>query len=159
MKHNGFHDAVDKMIADPEFQNDRDKQQEMLSKLQSKIKKGGMPEWMLEALAKIRSSFPADTPIRCRSSTNNEDLPGFSGAGLYDSFTHAPEEGHLADSVKQVYASLWNFRALKSGSSTALITSRRRWGFCCTQLCRRDWQERLGGTPMTFFMKPATTTT
>ena len=30
---------------------------------------------------------------RCRSSTNNEDLVGFNGAGLYDSFTHRPDEG------------------------------------------------------------------
>jgi hypothetical protein len=48
-----------------------------------------------------------------RSSTNNEDLPGFSGAGLYDSFTHRPDEGHIAKSVKQVFASLWNFRAFE----------------------------------------------
>ncbi len=113
MKHNGFHDEVEKMIADPEFQNDRDKQQKMLSMLQSKIKNGEMPEWMLESLSKIQTSFPADAPIRCRSSTNNEDLPGFSGAGLYDSFTHAPDEGQLSRSIKQVYASLWNFRAVE----------------------------------------------
>ena len=28
------------------------------------------------------SAFPVGTAVRCRSSTNNEDLPGFSGAGL-----------------------------------------------------------------------------
>lgn len=68
---------------------------------------------MLARLAEVQASFPAGTPIRCRSSTNNEDLPGFSGAGLYDSFTHNPDEGHLAKSIKQVYASLWNFRAFE----------------------------------------------
>ena len=47
-------------------------------------------------------------------STNNEDLPGFSGAGLYDSFTHNPDEGHLSKSIKQVFASLWNFRAFEA---------------------------------------------
>jgi phosphoenolpyruvate synthase/pyruvate phosphate dikinase len=53
-------------------------------------------------------------PIRMRSSTNNEDLPGFSGAGLYDSFTHNPDEGHISKTVKQVFASLWNFRAFEA---------------------------------------------
>ena len=32
---------------------------------------------------------------------------------MYDSFTHNPDEGHLAESIKQVYASLWNFRAFE----------------------------------------------
>jgi phosphoenolpyruvate synthase/pyruvate phosphate dikinase len=30
---------------------------------------------------------------------------------LYDSFTHRPDEGELSKTVKQVWASLWNFRA------------------------------------------------
>ena len=45
--------------------------------------------------------------------SENEDLPGFSGAGLYDSYTHKPDEGHLSKSIKQVYASLWNDRAFE----------------------------------------------
>jgi phosphoenolpyruvate synthase/pyruvate phosphate dikinase len=72
-----------------------------------------MPDWMMERLAKLQAAFPEGQGIRCRSSTNNEDLPGFSGAGLYDSFTHKPSEGHLAKSIKQVFASLWNFRAFE----------------------------------------------
>ena len=62
----------------------------------------------------IHKSFPENTPLRCRSSTNNEDLPGFSGAGLYDSFTHNPDEGNLSETIKQVYASLWNYRAFEA---------------------------------------------
>ena len=73
-----------------------------------------MPMWMMEALSVLHSAFPEGTPLRCRSSTNNEDLPGFSGAGLYDSYTHHPNEGHLSKSIKQVFASLWNFRAFEA---------------------------------------------
>ncbi|MEC7725389.1 MAG: PEP/pyruvate-binding domain-containing protein, partial [Planctomycetota bacterium] len=76
-----------------------------------KVKKGEMPSWMHDALTEVQGRFPEGQSIRCRSSTNNEDLPGFSGAGLYDSFTHKPDEGHLSVSVRQVFASLWNFRA------------------------------------------------
>jgi hypothetical protein len=79
--------------------------------LRDEIKAADMPLWMLEQLATMQASFPAGFGIRCRSSTNNEDLPGFSGAGLYDSFTQHPDEGHIAKSIKQVYASLWTFRA------------------------------------------------
>ena len=40
--------------------------------------------------------------------------PGFNGAGLYDSKTQHPEETEedgISKSLRQVYASLWNFRA------------------------------------------------
>ena len=51
--------------------------------------------------------------IRCRSSTNNEDLPGFRGAGLYDAYTHKSDTGPLTKTVQRVFASLWNFRAFE----------------------------------------------
>jgi hypothetical protein len=72
-----------------------------------------MPDWMTAALDDLSRQFPQGTSIRCRSSTNNEDLPGFSGAGLYDSYTHHPDEGHLSKSIQQVFASLWNYRAFE----------------------------------------------
>ena len=68
---------------------------------------------MRDAIGALRKAFPSSTKLRCRSSTNNEDLPGFSGAGLYDSFTHKKSKTHLADTIKKVYASLWNFRAFE----------------------------------------------
>ena len=112
MKHNRFYEAVEELLNSSEFQQaNRDAQRMQLKKLRERIEKGEMPAWMLTALAKVQQSFPKDSSIRCRSSTNNEDLPGFSGAGLYDSFTHRPDEGHLANTIKQVYASLWNYRA------------------------------------------------
>ena len=48
--------------------------------------------------------------MRYRSSTNNEDLPGFNGAGLYDSKTQDEDEP-IDKSLKGVFASLWTFRA------------------------------------------------
>jgi phosphoenolpyruvate synthase/pyruvate phosphate dikinase len=77
------------------------------------VKSGSMPGWMMGDLAKLQQSFANGQGIRCRSSTNNEDLPDFSGAGLYDSFTHKSDEGHLAKTIKQVFASLWNFRTFE----------------------------------------------
>ena len=114
MKHNGFYDDIEELLADPEFQSDFGTQESKLKKLRKKIKKGETPEWMTEALEEMHAAFPEGTSLRYRSSTNNEDLPGFSGAGLYDSKTQHPEETEedgIAKSLKQVYASLWNFRA------------------------------------------------
>ena len=114
MKHNEFYDDVEEMLADSDFQSDFETQEKELKKLRKKIKKGETPEWMTGALEEMHAGFPAGTSLRYRSSTNNEDLPGFSGAGLYDSKTQHPdetEEDGIAKSLKQVYASLWNFRA------------------------------------------------
>ncbi len=114
MKHNGFYDDIEEMLVDPNFQSDYDTQASELKKLRKKIKNGETPVWIVEALEEMHATYPEGQSLRYRSSTNNEDLPGFSGAGLYDSKTQKPdetaEEG-IDKSLKQVYASLWNFRA------------------------------------------------
>lgn len=113
MQHNNFYNDVERMLALPNFDEDADERERVLKILRDGIEDGDMPAWMMQALAEMQNAFPQSMPIRLRSSTNNEDLPGFSGAGLYDSFTHRPDEGHIAKSVKQVFASLWNFRAFE----------------------------------------------
>ena len=114
MKHNGFYEEVEVLLKDSEFQDSYDTRETALKGFRERIKKGEMPTWMMNALAELHNAFPEGTSLRCRSSTNNEDLPGFSGAGLYDSYTHHPDEGHLSKSIKQVFASLWNFRAFEA---------------------------------------------
>lgn len=113
MKHNGFYDYVEELLKNPEFRQSRETQEARLKELRTLIKKGKMPEWMMASLDELHQSFPAGQTIRCRSSTNNEDLPGFSGAGLYDSCSHKKDEGHLSKSIKQVFAGMWNFRAFE----------------------------------------------
>jgi hypothetical protein len=113
MKFNHFFDGVESMINNPDFQSDRDVRDSLLKEFREKIESAKMPSWMSNDMIEMQRAFPGLTSIRCRSSTNNEDLPGFSGAGLYDSKTHHPKEGHITRSVKQVYASLWNLRAFE----------------------------------------------
>ena len=113
MKHNEFYAAAEEMLADSHFATDTDRRDQALDSFRDAIKDGSMSEWMMTTLTELQNSFSEGTIIRTRSSTNNEDLPGFSGAGLYDSFTHHPDEGHLSKSIKQVFASLWNFRAFE----------------------------------------------
>ena len=114
MKHNGFYDDIEELLADSEFQTNFDTQESELKKLRKKIKKGETPAWINTALTEMHAAYPEGQSLRYRSSTNNEDLPGFNGAGLYDSKTQHPEETEedgIAKSLKQVFASLWNFRA------------------------------------------------
>ena len=111
MKHNHLFEEVSEMLSNPNFFSDRNVRNNSLGALRVKIENAQMPTWMMINLAEMHTSFPAGTSVRCRSSTNNEDLPGFNGAGLYTSKTQHPDEGHIAKSIKQVYASLWNLRA------------------------------------------------
>ena len=115
MKHNDFYTRIETMLADADFQENFDTQDEELKDLRDAIEDGETPAWILTALADMNTGFPEGTTNRkYRSSTNNEDLPGFNGAGLYDSKSQKPdedEEDGLDKSLKEVYASLWNFRA------------------------------------------------
>ena len=114
MKQNNFYARIETMLADPNFQSDFDNQEAQLKQLRKDIKDGTTPQWILDALATMNEGFPEGINRRYRSSTNNEDLPGFNGAGLYDSKSQKPDEDDddgLDKSLKEVYASLWNFRA------------------------------------------------
>ena len=65
-------------------------------------------------LKTIENVFGKDRDVRLflRSSTNAEDLAGYSGAGLYDSFGNIrPEKAEVSKYIKKVWASVWNDRA------------------------------------------------
>ena len=114
MKANGFYDAITEMLADSDFQTDFDVQDDMLDDLRDDIEDGDTPQWIIDALTTMHATYPGAQSLRYRSSTNNEDLPGFNGAGLYDSKTQDPEETEedgIDKSLKGVFASLWTFRA------------------------------------------------
>lgn len=114
MKANGFYEEAQAMMDDALFQSNPEEREDMLKDFRKRIKKSGeMPEWITEELTKLQGSFADGITPRLRSSANAEDLVGFSGAGLYDSFTHKEDEGHISKSVKQVWASLWNYRAFE----------------------------------------------
>jgi hypothetical protein len=111
MKSNGLYGVAKAMLADSRFASNMEFQETQLASFRKLIKNAPMPRKLSEALAEVRAQFLPKQSIRCRSSTNNEDLPGFSGAGLYDSKTQHVNEGPLDKCVRQVFASVWNLRA------------------------------------------------
>lgn len=70
------------------------------------------PELLDEVMRAVDERWPG-APLRFRSSSNAEDLPGFSGAGLYESVGLDGGEGALAiaDAIRTVWASAWKRRA------------------------------------------------
>ena len=106
--------AVTQMLAHSYFQSDADIQEEMLDDLRDAIKDAASPKFITDALTAMHAKYPDGQSLRYRSSTNNEDLPSFNGAGLYSSKTQDPDEtaeDGIDKSIKGVWASLWNYRA------------------------------------------------
>ena len=114
MKAHDFYARIETMLANEDFQTDFEVQDDRLDDLRDDIKDAETPQWIVDALTAMHATYPEGQSLRYRSSTNNEDLPGFNGAGLYDSKTQDPdetEEDGIDKSLKQVFASLWTFRA------------------------------------------------
>ncbi|NLU71400.1 phosphoenolpyruvate synthase [Streptomyces sp. HNM0575] len=82
--------------------------------IQQLIRNAPMPESVAH---EITRAFPgplaAGHRLVVRSSSNAEDLPGFSAAGVYDSVTTARGTGELLDAVRQVWASLLSPRSVR----------------------------------------------
>lgn len=113
MTRTGLYERARQLVADPALRHDPAAREAALADLRKAIKKAEVPADLADALDAMHAALPPGTSARCRSSTNNEDLEGFNGAGLYDSYTHRADEGRIAKTIKQVWASLWNFRAFE----------------------------------------------
>ncbi|MFF3151983.1 PEP/pyruvate-binding domain-containing protein [Streptomyces sp. NPDC057910] len=83
-------------------------------RLQQLIRHTPVPE---SVTRQILQAFPAPAAARgrlvVRSSSNAEDLPGFSAAGVYDSVTAVHGTDELLDAVRQVWASLVSPRSVR----------------------------------------------
>ena len=113
MGHNDFYQMIDSLTSLEEFNMSVESRDEILNQIRSEIRNGSVPSWITDSLSVMASQFEPQVSLRCRSSTNNEDLPGFNGAGLYESYTHHPDEGHISETVKQVWAGMWTYRAFE----------------------------------------------
>ncbi len=118
MQNNGLWDMVDEMLADKDFTNDPATRDAMLQELQAAIIAAPIDADFLALVKdKIRTGYAdgtySTTRFRFRSSTNAEDVNGFNGAGLYTSKSGDPEdeEDPVEDAIREVWASVWNFKA------------------------------------------------
>lgn len=119
MRETGLYDEAKRMMAEPRFANDETFRHAQLSRFRRKLRATPLPEALRVRVDGVEKSFPAGASLRLRSSTNNEDLAGFNGAGLYSSRTWdphaapAPQKASFSDVMKDVWSSLWSFRAFE----------------------------------------------
>jgi Pyruvate phosphate dikinase, AMP/ATP-binding domain len=78
------------------------------------IMEARVPDALCDALeAAVASSLSGARSLVVRSSSNAEDLEGFSAAGVYESVTHVTSVSRLVESVKRVWASLFSARSVR----------------------------------------------
>jgi pyruvate,water dikinase len=118
MEQNGFDARVTAMLADPAFTNDPAVRDAQLRQLRADIEAAPVDATFLQLLtAKLNADYPG-TRMRFRSSTNAEDLDGFTGAGLYTSRSGqvGDADDPIEDAIRGVWASVWNFKAFEERS-------------------------------------------
>ncbi len=110
---NGLWDEIDAVIADAPTL-DPIELQERLFAIRWAIYDAQLdPGFRADLIGELRSRWSDDTKVRFRSSTNAEDLPDFSGAGLYTSASGKLSQGEatVENALKVVWASTWNYQA------------------------------------------------
>ncbi len=101
-------------FAEPAFRADRSTRDARLAALRVSIAAAPVDAALLRLVRARLARFPAGRAI-LRSSTNAEDLPGFNGAGLYESVVLATDadDAALADALRRVWASVFTLRGFE----------------------------------------------
>ena len=110
----GLDRKVQAMLQEPRFKQDAAYRKRALTELRAAIIAAPVDAAFRDQLAQALGQLTGAEPGRgvfVRSSTNAEDLPGFSGAGLYDTVPNAKGTDAVIDAIKVVWASVWNLRA------------------------------------------------
>ena len=118
MREHGLDERLRQWLADPAFVNDPLERDRRLAALRSDMQSLPLnPDFERRLLDKLQAEY-AGVRMRFRSSTNAEDLDGFTGAGLYTSKSGDPNDPQspVADAVREVWASVWFFRAFEERS-------------------------------------------
>lgn len=114
MKSNGFDKTVEDFLYDNDFVHNPRVRRQKLEEFRQKIQNGKFDENLKRQLIQKWKVQLGAKPVFVRSSSNSEDLPNFSGAGLYKSVPNVTKEDALVEAVKTVWASLWRWEAYEA---------------------------------------------
>jgi hypothetical protein len=112
MTRNKLDGKLDALLGNPRFKADPAWRKQALEELRKAIIDAPIDPETLDMIYKRVRVKLGGKGVFVRSSTNAEDLPGFNGAGLYDTMPNVVGKQQLGEALKTVWASLWNFRAV-----------------------------------------------
>lgn len=114
MKQHGLDKQIDEYTQDLQFVHNPRYRRQKLEEFRAAIQSADFDaDLRKQIIAQWRTQL-GGRPVFVRSSSNSEDLPNFSGAGLYSSVANVREANKLIDAVKKVWASLWKFEAYEA---------------------------------------------
>ncbi len=111
MKANGLAEQIAEYQENLEFVHNPRVRRKKLEEFRNSIQAGKFDPALRRAIITKWRMQLGSRPVFVRSSSNSEDLPNFSGAGLYSSVANVREEAKLIEAVKKVWGSLWKFEA------------------------------------------------
>lgn len=114
MRDNGFDDRIAEYIEDLDFVHNPRVRRQKLDQLRKDIEAAPFDETLAKQIVARWRTQLGGKPVFVRSSSNSEDLPKFSGAGLYSSVPNVIAEDKLVNAVKKVWGSLWKFEAYEA---------------------------------------------
>jgi rifampicin phosphotransferase len=114
IKENKIEEQIFEMMNDQRFVHDPAYRRERLVAMRERIQQGKIDQQLrAEVLRRVRTEL-AGGGLFARSSSNSEDLPNFSGAGLHTSVPNVKGDDQILEAIKTVWASLWNFEAYEA---------------------------------------------
>ena len=104
----------------PGFDTDPNVRREALTALRADIANAAPDPAFVRDLDRQWQSQLKGAAVFVRSSSNSEDLPGFSGAGLYTTVPNVTRTEAAAKAVQTVWASVYNFEAYEARAAAGL---------------------------------------
>ncbi|HZH34344.1 MAG TPA: PEP/pyruvate-binding domain-containing protein, partial [Pyrinomonadaceae bacterium] len=114
MESNGFMDEIADLMFDLDFVHNPKIRRQKLAEFRQKLQNGKFDEKLKDEIIRKWQTELGGKGVFVRSSSNAEDLPNFSGAGLYDTVPNVKEADKLIEAVKTVWASIWKFEAYEA---------------------------------------------
>ena len=114
MRENGFDDKIGDLMNDIDFVHNPRIRRQKLEEFRQAIINAKFDESLKTEIINKWKTELGGQGVFVRSSSNAEDLPNFSGAGLYSSVANVKTDEKVIEAVKKVWASLWNFEAYEA---------------------------------------------
>lgn len=123
MRQHGLSERIARMRQQPGFTTDAGVRRRALAALREEIAHWPLDTAQTQAWQQRWQSQLAGQGVFVRSSSSSEDLPGFSGAGLYTTVPNVRSAAGLVMAVRQVWASVYNFEAWEARVAAGIAES------------------------------------
>ncbi|UBB16497.1 PEP/pyruvate-binding domain-containing protein [Comamonas odontotermitis] len=158
MQRFGLAEKMARMQQQPGFDSDAAVRRTALAALRTEIEQMPLDATLTQHLQARWASQLQTAGVFVRSSSSSEDLPGFSGAGLYTTVPNVKGEAALLDAVRKVWASVFNFEAWEARHAAGIAQDAVAMAVLVQKAVDSEasgvmvTRDPLGGTPHSVFI-------